>query len=120
MFAFQLKERNPEDMKRIYFALAAAGLLVYLAGCCAAGHCPCSCGGSGCSDNCAQSAQAGPPADGFFSAYHGQGLQRPAEAQDQGQGQDAGAAAAGAITYPYYTNRGPRDYFDRNPASIGP
>ncbi len=106
-------------MKRIYFALAAAGLLVYLAGCCADGHCPSGCG-SGCGGNCPQAAQGGGASDeGFFSAYHGEGLHRPpAETQDQYQ--DAGAAAAGAITYPYYTNRGPRDYFDRNPASIGP
>ena len=27
---------------------------------------------------------------------------------------------AGAITYPYYTVRGPRDYFAKNPSSIGP
>jgi len=26
----------------------------------------------------------------------------------------------GAITYPYYTVRGPRDYFATNPSSIGP
>jgi hypothetical protein len=26
----------------------------------------------------------------------------------------------GAITYPYYTVRGPRDYLARNPQSIGP
>jgi hypothetical protein len=28
--------------------------------------------------------------------------------------------AAGAVTYPYYTTRGPRDYLARNPQSIGP
>lgn len=28
--------------------------------------------------------------------------------------------AAGAVTYPYYTLRGPRDFLDRNPMSIGP
>jgi hypothetical protein len=27
---------------------------------------------------------------------------------------------AGAITYPYYTVRGPRDYLAKNPGSIGP
>lgn len=26
----------------------------------------------------------------------------------------------GAVTYPYYTNRGPRDFLARTPASIGP
>lgn len=26
----------------------------------------------------------------------------------------------GAVAYPYYTNRGPRDFLARTPASIGP
>ena len=29
-------------------------------------------------------------------------------------------AATGAITYPYYTCRGPRDFLATNPRSIGP
>jgi hypothetical protein len=28
--------------------------------------------------------------------------------------------APGSVTYPYYTLRGPRDYFTDNPPSIGP
>ena len=28
--------------------------------------------------------------------------------------------ATGTITYPYYTNRGPRDFLAKNPPSIGP
>jgi hypothetical protein len=27
---------------------------------------------------------------------------------------------SGAITYPYYTTRGPRDFLAENPRSIGP
>jgi hypothetical protein len=27
---------------------------------------------------------------------------------------------AGQVTYPYYTTRGPRDFLDGNPPSIGP
>lgn len=27
---------------------------------------------------------------------------------------------AGAVAYPYYTNRGPRDFLAKNPPSIGP
>jgi hypothetical protein len=36
--------------------------------------------------------------------------------------QSAGEAGppAGAITYPYYTIRGPRDFYAKNPGSIGP
>jgi hypothetical protein len=29
-------------------------------------------------------------------------------------------AAAGSVAYPYYQTRGPRDFLDRNPQSIGP
>jgi hypothetical protein len=35
------------------------------------------------------------------------------------QDYDAGPPTA-AVTYPYYTNRGPRDFLARNPQSIGP
>ena len=46
---------------------------------------------------------------------------------DAGCGAGRGGAEAftpgpptGAITYPYYTNRGPRDFLAENPPSIGP
>jgi hypothetical protein len=29
-------------------------------------------------------------------------------------------APAAAVAYPYYTTRGPRDFLDKNPQSIGP
>ncbi|MGD0655420.1 MAG: hypothetical protein ABSA16_13845 [Thermoguttaceae bacterium] len=41
----------------------------------------------------------------------------------RGAGEDEGFApgpAAGAVAYPYYTTRGPRDFLARNPQSIGP
>jgi len=38
---------------------------------------------------------------------------------DQGSCCDGGPPDA-QITYPYYTTRGPRDYFQRTPSSIGP
>ena len=31
-----------------------------------------------------------------------------------------GQPAMGAVAYPYYTNRGPRDFFNPNPPDIGP
>jgi hypothetical protein len=34
--------------------------------------------------------------------------------------QPAAGPATGAITYPYYTTRGPRDFYAKNPGSIGP
>ena len=33
---------------------------------------------------------------------------------------DYGAPPSAQITYPYYTNRGPRDFLDPNPRGIGP
>ncbi len=33
---------------------------------------------------------------------------------------DASGPPTAAIAYPYYTTRGPRDFLDRNPQSIGP
>jgi hypothetical protein len=35
------------------------------------------------------------------------------------EGNNSGPAT-GAVAYPYYTVRGPRDFLDRNPQSIGP
>ncbi len=35
-------------------------------------------------------------------------------------GGPAPGGAPGGVTYPYYTLRGPRDYFTDNPPSIGP
>ncbi len=42
-----------------------------------------------------------------------------------GAGGDGGAEVAqgpptGQVAYPYYTVRGPRDFLDKNPESIGP
>ena len=39
--------------------------------------------------------------------------------EEQAAGGDGGAAT-GAVTYPYYTTRGPRDFYAKNPRSIGP
>jgi hypothetical protein len=36
------------------------------------------------------------------------------------QSPPAAGPATGAITYPYYTVRGPRDFLAKNPGSIGP
>ena len=49
-----------------------------------------------------------------------------ATCRDQGCGQCRGPAytasgpASGAVTYPYYTTRGPRDFLARDPGTIGP
>lgn len=37
-----------------------------------------------------------------------------------GDAQAAPGPSAGAVSYPYYTNRGPRDFLSPNPRGIGP
>lgn len=37
-----------------------------------------------------------------------------------GEYEFAAGPPTGGVTYPYYTNRGPRDYLARNPRGIGP
>jgi hypothetical protein len=37
-----------------------------------------------------------------------------------GEYEFAAGPPTGGVTYPYYTNRGPRDFLARNPRSIGP
>jgi hypothetical protein len=95
-------------MKRALCALAAAMLLVASVGChwthlnstyngCAGGGC--GHGGPHGSD----------PVSGFMSRLHGRG---------GGGGYVEGPPTA-AYSYPYYTTRGPRDFFLDNPPSIG-
>ena len=88
-------------MNRSYLAFVAAGLLACLAGGCAWLDPPCD---NGFSNN-------GPTAQGL------------SDNGANGAGRHAAAAAdnsqSGVVAYPYYTNRGPRDYFSR-PTDIGP
>jgi len=35
-------------------------------------------------------------------------------------GQQQQAGSGGAVSYPYYTTRGPRDFLETHPQSIGP
>lgn len=79
-------------MKRATLALAVVGWLWSAAGC--AGG-PRGCGPGGC-------AHGGMGGRG--------GMQAPIA--------DSGPAS-GAVTYPYYTTRGPRDFLARSPRAIG-
>ncbi len=94
-------------MKRALFALIAAPALWGLTGC--AHHRAANneqltgCYGGGC--------VAGPGGrDPARTVHH------PA---DGAPGYNAGPPV-GQVTYPYYTLRGPRDFLDRDPPSIGP
>ncbi len=108
-------------MKPIYSAFVAAGLLVLLAGCCCADRHRCS--GSDCpqAPDGACAGQA-PCSDGQCAGQPCAPACHGGCAGGQGPGVLSGEAGppTGAISYPYYTTRGPRDYFDRDPSSIGP
>ena len=85
------------------FALVAAGTLACLCGCCNTdGPRGCTGPGVGC----------GGCAAGGCGAGHGRRARRTANGPN--------GPAVGAVSYPYYTTRGPRDFLDPNPPSIGP
>jgi hypothetical protein len=109
-------------MKKLLFVLMAGVTLTALSGCCAHRGCGpfggCgllggSCGQcSDCPDTCQSCDDGnGAPCQGGACAG-GCGL-RGAPAVDAGP-------PTAAVTYPYYTTRGPRDFLARNPRSIGP
>jgi hypothetical protein len=86
-------------MRRILPLLTAALLLAATAGCCmykpACGTCqqaPETC--QNCDGGCRRCCCGGPG--------------------------DGAANGAATVAYPYYTTRGPRDFLDRSPSSIGP
>lgn len=61
------------------------------------------CGGAACADHC-----------GYGSGLCGQNCGGPSYQPV------APGPPSGAVTYPYYTNRGPRDFLAEDPPSIGP
>jgi hypothetical protein len=106
-------------MKRAFLVLIASGLLMGLIGCAGpkCGTCksaPETCATCPCRHGAAD-AQPGSCACGAATGTNGTGLLCPGghEAQPSGP-------PTGGVTYPYYTVRGPRDYFANNPPSIGP
>jgi hypothetical protein len=84
-------------MRNIFLLLAAVALLAAVSGCACCSHGSCQDAPEGC-----QGCPTG--------CHRGAG----------GGGPDAGLAAPATVAYPYYTTRGPRDFLDRNPQSIGP
>jgi len=135
-------------MTRALFAIMAAACLAASTGCCTmdrlfsggcgptwnegcGGGCD-SCGGGGCDscggghmgghmggcDTCGHGGHGGRLGHGKLLGHHGcRGC------GNDGNGYaDVGPAGppTGAVTYPYYTNRGPRDFLVNNPPSIGP
>ncbi|MBN2473201.1 MAG: hypothetical protein JXB62_01235 [Pirellulales bacterium] len=106
-------------MKRAFFLLLAVTVVTALAGCCGhQGHRVTDCIQGSCANvpencqTCASDCDACGVAACQACGGHGCGLCRRAPFVP--------GPPTGAITYPYYTNRGPRDFLAVNPPSIGP
>jgi len=93
-------------MKRGLFVLLALLALGVVTGC-MQGQMACN-GGDPCIQECGRTAHCWPPGGAF--PYGGRG--RPAAQPQQ--------PPIAAVTYPYYTLRGPRDFLQREPSPIGP
>jgi hypothetical protein len=105
-------------MKRTMFSFLTLIVLAGLAGC--AHHARHSCGKcatptEACSSSEADSEECNAPRR-RCRLCQGRGCK---ECCEQQVAAPAGPAI-GAITYPYYTTRGPRDFLAKNPRSIGP
>jgi hypothetical protein len=106
------------------------------------GGCGQGCGGGGCSD-CGMAGGSvteegyADAEGGYINEQTGPGsyVQRPAGGKHHpagghpmvhqrrnagGQYEFAAGPPTAGVTYPYYTNRGPRDFLAKNPRSIGP
>jgi hypothetical protein len=121
-------------MKRAVYLLLAVAVVAGLTGCVAkhgrrsyactgasceaAGSCDASCDTS-CGESCDTCTEPAAPARPHRSA-DGPGFFKPG-GRGNGEGETGEAGPpTGAVTYPYYTTRGPRDFLARSPASIGP
>jgi len=111
-------------MKRMLLTLSAIALLAGLNGCCwprclAGGE---GCGGAGC-EACGDAGYetCGDPGCGTCGGPKaGCGLLSRFRCGGRAEEAFTPGPPTGAITYPYYTNRGPRDFLAENPPSIGP
>lgn len=119
-------------MKSLAMALAAGVLIAGSLGCnglhklCGGGNCGAGCGDGNCGATCEDGSCGGECSDGSCGGgghpWLGAGNKAGARPHRHGElVMDPGPAGppTGAVTYPYYTTRGPRDYFTNNPPSIG-
>jgi hypothetical protein len=110
-------------MKRAMFSVLTVLVLASLIGC-ARNRLACNGCGDGC---CAEGQQGCQSCDDPNNGNGGPACDRPrcsCRLFGRGGAADAGpevaTAPAGAVDYPYYTTRGPRDFLAKNPPSIGP
>jgi len=123
-------EKEFPDMKRATYFVLTLSVMILMTGCLSAhGHRPTACMQGSCAqapENCAScdgscgscgqtSSDPDPQVPCRLCGGRGCNLCRRGEA-----GQAAPGPAMGAVAYPYYTTRGPRDFLARNPQSIGP
>lgn len=129
-------------MKRAIFSVVAVAVFVSLVGCISQhGRRPWACMGGSCAQapencqSCNEPAETGTDPGGVVRCRDGGGLGSRLCCREcgghgcplccrHGGGEEAaaagGPATGGAVAYPYYTTRGPRDFLAKNPPSIGP
>lgn len=125
-------------MKRAIFSVVAVAVFVSLIGCISQhGRRPWACMGGSCAqapENCQSCSDPNDntPDSGRIGRCGGLGSRLCCRecggrgcglcCRDRGAQEAAAPAgpATGAVTYPYYTTRGPRDFLAKNPPSIGP
>ena len=111
-------------MKRALLMFMVIGVLVGLSGCCSS-HGQYAAGGggtegcTGCDSagesTCQTTAHPNAGLAGLLGGVGGCGCGTASCRRTAAPG-----PPVGAVTYPYYTNRGPRDFLAANPPSIGP
>ena len=114
-------------MKRLMFAMLAVTALAASSGCCCLERWWCrpwGCG-SGCGGGCNGGGgwAGGDCCDGGCNGGGGGGCCNggyAARPMRNSNGAFDDGPPGGQVAYPYYTNRGPRDFLARNPQSIGP
>jgi len=110
-------------MKNFLFGLIATMVLAGNVGCARLSSKGCQ---DGCNGNCSVCGMSGIGRNGMTAYGENCDPNRPRHFAGPSRYQNprayvgpAGPPTA-AVTYPYYTTRGPRDFFQDNPLSIGP
>jgi hypothetical protein len=101
-------KKESSDMKRTIFVILAAFMLAATTGCLHR-----QCREKGCSAEGCSACTVEPTCDPGCAPVKEKCVRAPVAPPDPGP-------PTGAVAYPYYNLRGPRDFLARNPASIGP